>query len=280
MAIVPLNAYTTVAEMLTLIRSNSTDAPDDDEIARLIEECSGAVNDATNRQFYPSVEVNYYNTPVDSQAILELDEDFVEVTSIVNGDGSVLSSTDYKLYPLNAYPKRQVVLNPTTGKAWVTASGNPDGAISVTGIQAFHDRYNLAWRNRATLTAPIDNAVLTAAVSSTSGLYAGNTVKIGTEFMRVGAASGTTLTFDERGINGSTAAAHSTNDVVYQWQVHNTVIRCAKLLVKHFYDQRFGEGVGGAATITGAGIVITPSGFPVAVQEMLMNAGLFAPGIG
>ena len=117
MAVIPLNAYAYLSDVKNLIRTSSTDAADDDQISELIQECSEALNDATNRQFYPTYESHALDTPTGDNDLV-FDDDFVEVTSITNGDGSLLvANTDYKVYPLNAYPKRWAELMPGGGKA-------------------------------------------------------------------------------------------------------------------------------------------------------------------
>lgn len=64
---------------------------------------------------------------------LYLDMPLVSVTTLTNGDATVIASNKYKLYPLNRIPYSQIRLLPSSSYAW-TYTDDPDGAIAVNGL--------------------------------------------------------------------------------------------------------------------------------------------------
>lgn len=101
-----------------------------------IERASRAIDLANGRRFYAptTAEVRYLDTP-SSGDTLYLDHDLVGVTSIVNGDGTTISGSAYRLLPLNGTPKYAVQLKAgSSGVSWKTdANGEATGAIVITG---------------------------------------------------------------------------------------------------------------------------------------------------
>jgi len=67
-----------------------------------------------------------------------------------------------------------------------------------------------------TLSAGINAAVTTIPLTSVTGFPTAGTILIGTEDISYTAISGSTLTGGVRGVNGTTAATHSTSDAVAQ----------------------------------------------------------------
>ncbi len=69
---------------------------------------------------------------------LYLDEDLASITSITNGDGTTITSTQYTTEPRNRTPYCQIKLLTSSGLVWEYDSNNdPENAISVTGRWAW-----------------------------------------------------------------------------------------------------------------------------------------------
>lgn len=190
---------------------NITVATDDAVLLQLLEAVSRGIDKHCGRKFYPLTETRYYNDEaVDFEDDVRLwVDDLLSVTSVKfdsNTDGTyenTLASSDYVLWPYNAYPKRAIDLDENgTYSRW------PDGrkAIEIAGVWGYGDEQR---------AAPYDSAGATGTVATTTGttvtasngvnISAGQLILLGTELMYVTAVQVNNLTV-VRGVNGTTAA--------------------------------------------------------------------------
>ena len=128
------NGYCTLAEYKLYSKITSTDTNDDSVLEDIIEGVSRAIDTFTARTFYARTETRYYDTPEGQD--LQLDDDLLTVTTLTNGDGTVLTSQYYKLYPLNFPQKYMIRLTNTYG--WrIDPIAFQHGAISVAGTWGY-----------------------------------------------------------------------------------------------------------------------------------------------
>lgn len=212
--------YTTVAKLKAYKDTTSTLTASDGLFLDFIRQVSREIEDISNRLFYPRIELHYFDIPRRSYD-LNFDHDLLEVTTLTNGDGIVIGPTNYKLYPLNDTPKRKLTLLPIQYAWQYSTNGTPFGAISLNGVWGYHDDYGNAWKDTgATLSAAISTTGATTATTQTGLVFAGDLLKIGTEFFYVSAVTigspNDTLTI-ARGVNGSTAATQLIDAVIYRW---------------------------------------------------------------
>lgn len=104
-----------------------------DDYCRLPE--NGFAASATSTHYFGHEEVD--------GNVLLLDEPLVSIGALVNGDGSTLDASAYRLYPRNTSPKWGVEL--LSGYAW---QWSLNGEIAVTGV----------WGAAATVPAPVAEA--------------------------------------------------------------------------------------------------------------------------
>ena len=125
--------YATIAEFKAFASITSTDATDDTVITDILDSVSRFIDNHTRRTFYARTETRYFDVPVGS--ILDLDDDLLTITTLTNGDTTVLSSsTDYILLPNNEYPKYAVKLKTSSTNVWEQdSSGNSEKAITILG---------------------------------------------------------------------------------------------------------------------------------------------------
>lgn len=65
---------------------------------------------------------------------LYLDEDLYSITSITNGDGTTVTSSEYTTEPRNVAPYYAISLLPSASIAWEpNTNGDPENAITITG---------------------------------------------------------------------------------------------------------------------------------------------------
>ncbi len=133
------NGYCTLSEFKSFITSPGTaisaDIPDDSAIESIIESVSRYIDSETSRKFYARTAETRLQSLWDSRT-LYLDDDLLSITAggLLNGDGTAVPTTEYKLLPLNGSPKYAIRMNPGSSYFWETDSdGDPVGAVSVTG---------------------------------------------------------------------------------------------------------------------------------------------------
>lgn len=212
--------YTTLYSVRDLF-IGSTSEKSDDVLAQLITRTSRQIDAICQRVFAPRIATHLYDVP--NNSALTLDDDLLEVLALTNGDGTAIASSEYKLYPLNFSAKHKLALVGSSGSIFLADSnGDTEGAISLSAIWGYHDRYIDAWVSvGASLASGIDALTVTITGVQTQTIRAGSLIKIDSEYLYVrdvaiNSTSGDTLTV-ARGVNGSTAASHSASDSLLVW---------------------------------------------------------------
>jgi hypothetical protein len=151
------NGYCTLLDMKHHINSKglTVDTVDDDVMELLIASASRYIDGQTNDRWYADTATHYFDTPHKTFDILFFDENLNSITSVTNGDGSTLLSTDYVLYPSNSYPKWGIQILANSGGGWLMTNGSPQQAISILG----------SWGN-ATIPDDIKSACIQIAFAS------------------------------------------------------------------------------------------------------------------
>ena len=267
MATLITNAYCDRKAFYDYIAENGiTDANDDNVIAGVLNGVSRIIDTATRgRIFFPRVATRLfsllrtdYNWQI--RRTLKLDFDLLEVTTLLNGDGTTIATASYYLVSPNSTPYHAIVLRESSSIQWqFGSSGDSEYVISVTGIWGYHDDWASAFVSRSLLTGNMTSSVTTAGVTAGTGAIFSNgmLVKVGTEYMAVDSVATDTLTV-RRGVNGSAAAAHTTGDTVHQYMPMTAITEATKRIGLQAY-RRFGQAMsGGQVQVTAAGVVITP----------------------
>jgi hypothetical protein len=216
----------------------------------------------TMRTFYPRVETRYYDVPENGARELKLDDDLLEVLTITNGDAVSMPSTEYNLIEKNLTPYHAIRIKQTSTYYWATdTNGGLEYVIAINGLWGYHNRYaSMAWKSVGTLGAAItDTTTLAFTMTTNHTVLAGTILKIDSELLNINTVSNITVTPFKRGDNGSTAATHSNGTTIYAWQPMEDVKLACTDVAHGVYSNRFGQNTTGVATITGAGVVITPN---------------------
>jgi hypothetical protein len=138
----------TTAEELNRIANDNT------FIDSVLTDASRMIDGETGRQFYISTGTHYYNYTPDREIFF--DNDVVSVISVTNGDGTIVPSTEYNLFPLNGSPKYSISLKFYSTYFWLEDDdGNWEGVISIVLTQGY----------TATVPADIELACLIIAVA-------------------------------------------------------------------------------------------------------------------
>lgn len=164
-------AYTTADDLRSYL--GITDTGDDVLLTSLIASAQEMVDSYCGRTFEAAADTtrtfDAYND-VDG-ATLYLDEDLFSITTVTNGDGVAVSSSEYTTEPRNRAPYYAIRLLPSAGKNWeAQADGDNQDAISVAGRWAWSltppadvvqaTRRLAAWLYRQRDNADMDRAVV------------------------------------------------------------------------------------------------------------------------
>lgn len=282
--------YTTLGACRRQLKLDAAATQDDEEIADLIVDASQVVEDYCGYNFDPRIETRYFDGDVGqfNPEIYLAGEALLAVTTILNGDGTTISGSNYMLLPRGEYPKDRIRL--ALGNYWTGSNpydssascGTPvlihsayaEDSIAVTGVWGFHRDYSRAWRDTGlTLTAAITTTTDDSITVSAEGvLDVGNLLQIESEWLVVTGPIDNTahaLTFDvERGVNGSTAATHATSTPVYVWRVESVIEKATRMLVAAQFRAK-DNATGEVMSISGMGTVSTRD-VPQKVKDALV----------
>jgi hypothetical protein len=224
--------------------------------------------------YYPGLRQNNYNSQP-----LALDEDLLSLTTLTNGDGTVITSAEYVLEPGNRYPKKSIRLTDTS---WaLPTTGIQQQAISVNGLWGFHDNYLEAWvdsMNTVQDVSGISANVTLLKVGDVDGIAAdlrgprfqsGQLIKIGDELILIiSTNTSTNEMIIKRGYNGSTAAIHANGAAISIFRPMGIVeISCIRLVVWR-YKQKDVDNFD-KTYVMGSGMVNVPTSLPSDVVRFL-----------
>ncbi len=127
------NGYASLTDFKNFARISSSDAADDWVIENIIEAASRVIDNETRRTFYARTETHYYDVPV-GDTLYIMDDDLLTITTLTNGDSTVLTTADYILKPNNASPKWAIKIKDSSSYTWEeTSAGNDEQAITIVG---------------------------------------------------------------------------------------------------------------------------------------------------
>lgn len=227
---------------------------DDSKIKRYIRQASALWDLWTGRQFVPVSATK----KVGRQAVMGLQlllvDDLLELSSLTNGDDTTIEADSYKLRPDNSYPKNMVELTERSGLAWTFPYR--EDRVLMTGLWGYCADYANAWaeadsvQNTPSLSASATQLVVTDGSHFEVLQY----LLVENEQMLVTAISTHTLTV-QRGVNGTTAAAHATDTPVSIYQQLDDVQFAVGEVTKWLYEHRDRVDTG-VQLAEGLGVVI------------------------
>lgn len=213
----------------------------DAEILRCLEAVSREVDDYCSRHFYTENATRYFNSTTCERANVD---DIFSVTSLyldVDDDETWselwTEGTDFTLQPLDEYPKTRIHKKRGGSKLFY----NYPNALKVTGVFGYGDGTSNPWKSADITGTVATTSGTTLTLSHPNAVYAGQTVKLGTEQMYISAVSGTSATVS-RGVNGTTAATHSVV-TIYAAQYPAPVVDTVLFLASGAFNLRQKRGL-------------------------------------
>jgi len=199
----------------------ASDTAEDARLLAALEAASSTIERRTRRHFSPRVATIPHSINRQNVRDLLLTEDLLELQSLTNGDGTSINID-------NAIVLTSSAIRLTDGTAFIY-SDTPEDAVMVTGIWGYHPNWNVAWSNSGdtVLNNPLTAVATTITVNDVDALNSegaprfqvGQIVRIDDEYVRVLATDSALnhLTVS-RGINGTTAASHTSGTVLEIYQ--------------------------------------------------------------
>jgi len=143
------NGYCTLTKAKNYLNSKglTVDAIDDSVIEDMIGAASRYIDAATNETWYSTTATEYYDAPRHQNGSIFFDHSVTAITSVTNGDGSVIPSSAYVLMPPNHPLKYAMKLLPNSGYSWMPKNGAYEQAITivdVSGIPSVPDDIEIA----------------------------------------------------------------------------------------------------------------------------------------
>ena len=129
-------SYASLTDFKNYAAITSSDSADDDVIQVCLDAAGAFIDKYTYRHFEPVTQTRRFDTPDDE--MLYLDDDLLSVTTITNGDGVEVTSSQYSLQPANIPQKWGVRLKGSSGVTWEDDSADdPEQAIQVKGVWGY-----------------------------------------------------------------------------------------------------------------------------------------------
>jgi hypothetical protein len=194
-----MNIYGKLSEFKSLIQTTATDR--DDVLLLMLESASRYVDDYCNRYFYTRTGTGV-GAACDGYCWIP---DAITITEVSYGydlDSMDDILTEYTLYPTGTYPKQKII----------SASLRHGMYVQVAGELGYGNGSMTPWLDTG-LTASVEGATgTTISITGENLLERGQTILVDTEQMYVTAVSAESVAV-ERGVNGTTAAAHDKAEV-------------------------------------------------------------------
>lgn len=120
--------YATLAQLKSHLGLSGS--AEDALLTQLLDAADAFIHGYTGRWFSGVTATRSFDHTAIRFRSLFVDADLLSITSITNGDGSLLVTADYVLLPRNSTPYHEVAL--TTGRAWYT-----EQAIEIVGVWGY-----------------------------------------------------------------------------------------------------------------------------------------------
>lgn len=250
---------TTLARVREYRRHETAETEDNALLTSFIEGASAGVARATGRVFVPYKATYAYDalgahiggfSGVADTFYMD-DDDLLEVTTLTNGDTTVIAGSAYALYPANTYPKNEIRLKGSSGVSF-TYTTDWEQAITLAGWWGCVPHYATAWKSATQLNGAVNASVTTLTVDTTTLIEIGGYVKADSEIMRVTAGSGTSYTV-VRGELGTTAASHLDDAAVTVYQFSPDMQHAVTEIVSYLYKNK--DNIGEQVRVYEGGIM-------------------------
>lgn len=180
-------------------------------------------------------------------------DDLLAVTTLTNGDGSVLGASTYSLRPYNVYPKATIALEQSSGAFW--SFPYTDSRITLAGTWGYvpHWGSHLSASGAVIPVGNLSDSATSVTLASGGGAFSvGDLIVVDSEWMLVTGVSSNTLTL-VRAQLGTTAAAHTSGAAIYLYTVVDDIRFAVREMVVYYYKTK--DQIGARVTVFDGGAV-------------------------
>lgn len=230
-----------------VLQDNPQDATYDEEYLDLIEDASRVFQGDTHRQFHSTVETIYLDGDGTRTLLLPNGRLLISVSSLKLDDGddgtyetTLVEGTDYRLIPTHEDQKYGVELltQGTQIHHWPAAQSS----IELTGTFGWSEETEATGLSGT--VADATTTTLTADANAGGILEAGDTILVEDEQMEVTETPTQTSVAVTRGINGTTAAAHTSKAILLRRFPRDVEQAIARRVVADRWDNNQGMVLG------------------------------------
>lgn len=228
-----VNGYCTLADVKARADLTTTDTTRDAFVEQMIEAASRWIDQHTGRHFYALTATRYF-TAQDGLALRV--SDLASVSTLkTDEDGdrtyeTTWAATDYDLLPYNHPPYQWLEVTPNGLNVFPAVRKG----VQIAGVWGWPVTVTVAG---TTLAEDLDTSEPAVDVVSGTAVVAGQTIRIDSEDMRVESIATNTLTVT-RGINGTTAAAHTTGAAISILTPPDAIQEASLLLTARLYKRK------------------------------------------
>lgn len=127
-------AYTTLTDVKASLGIATAITTDDTLLTSIIGRAQAMIDAYTGRTFEATTLTKYYHTEdIDGQTLNLWHDDLLTVTTLTNGNGTVIASANYRLEPRNESPKYAIRLD----EAYSWEFTDSDSEISIAGTWGY-----------------------------------------------------------------------------------------------------------------------------------------------
>lgn len=238
------NAYVSLDILKDASALNIAGTDYDDRLLALAEAASRVIDRRCNRHFFArNAALHFYGNGAKRLLVPDLisvDPQGIRAETADGAFSAAWDSADYRLLPLNADPasagasasQPYTQLEALNGRRFPTGSAR----TQVSGIWGWHQHLRRSTEQvSAEIAAAADTIALSGTASGLAKISAGNTLLIDDEQVYIRKRADDALTV-ARGINGSTAAAHSANSAIDIYEYPPPIVEAARLLAMRLWQ--------------------------------------------
>jgi len=244
------NTYGRLSELKAELGITTTTS--DAVLLRVLERSARAIDEHCNRHFYSLLAQTLLYPTSERPAHIKqyqlwLDQDVISITTLKtddDGDGTyettLTANTDYWTYPYNNQthePIQRLDVNPDSAmlRYWPSAPRS----VQLIGKRGFSEETAAA----GTIAEELDSSETGVDLTAGHDVGVGDTIIVDSEHIDVTAMASTNTATVTRGVNGSTAAAHTTSTAVARRRFPREIeLACVLQAARFFREIQTGYG--------------------------------------
>lgn len=238
-----MNSYISYDDLAIIYNDLSATGGNDLTLMRRFAEAASRQFDIhSGRRCFVMDETRYYPG---AGSKLWLDDDLLSITSLKtddDGDGTfetTWAATDYQLLPMNGVPYEAIEIS-DFGTQSSFAAGVRRG-VEIVGSFGIGNAVDVdpVVRSATTVGEELDASETSVTVSSQTDTDGLRTIRVDSEQMYITSVNTATLTV-VRGVNGTTAATHSTSAAIDYFVYPEDVVQAVAMQAGRWWQQRAG----------------------------------------